>query len=94
MSTRWRSQISWATGNTSRSENLADNPQAQLFLIDYAARQRVKIWGEAWDSNCPQHIPRRFEEADVKRLLAERDSRIEELEAALEMLKSARGADG
>ncbi len=27
--------------------NLADNPKAQLFLIDYAQRRRVKIWGEA-----------------------------------------------
>ncbi len=27
--------------------NLADNPKAYLFLIDYAHRQRVKIWGEA-----------------------------------------------
>ncbi len=26
--------------------NLADNPKAQLFLIDYAQRRRVKIWGE------------------------------------------------
>ena len=95
--------------------NLTDNPKAQLFLIDYATRQRVKIWGEArvvegdreliamlmpegyrtradqviiftvtaWDSNCPQHIPRRFEEAEVKALLEERDRRIEVLEAEL-----------
>jgi predicted pyridoxine 5'-phosphate oxidase superfamily flavin-nucleotide-binding protein len=27
--------------------NLADNPKAHLFLIDYATRQRIKIWGEA-----------------------------------------------
>ena len=27
--------------------NLADNPKAHLFLIDYAQRQRIKIWGEA-----------------------------------------------
>ena len=27
--------------------NLAENPKAQLFLIDYAHRRRVKIWGEA-----------------------------------------------
>ena len=27
--------------------NLADNPKAHLFLIDYAHRRRVKIWGEA-----------------------------------------------
>jgi predicted pyridoxine 5'-phosphate oxidase superfamily flavin-nucleotide-binding protein len=106
--------------------NLAENPKAQLFLIDYAARRRIKIWGEArvvegdpeliatlmpeayrgrpdqaivfavtaWDSNCPQHIPRRFEEADVRALLAERDSRIEGLEAELRMLKSAGSTRG
>jgi predicted pyridoxine 5'-phosphate oxidase superfamily flavin-nucleotide-binding protein len=27
--------------------NLADNPKAYLFLLDYAFRRRVKIWGEA-----------------------------------------------
>jgi predicted pyridoxine 5'-phosphate oxidase superfamily flavin-nucleotide-binding protein len=27
--------------------NLAENPKVHLFLIDYATRQRVKIWGEA-----------------------------------------------
>jgi uncharacterized protein len=27
--------------------NLAENPRAFLFLIDYAQRRRVKIWGEA-----------------------------------------------
>jgi len=27
--------------------NLTDNPKAQLFLMDYAHRQRLKIWGTA-----------------------------------------------
>ena len=27
--------------------NLAENPQAQLFLIDYANRRRIKVWGTA-----------------------------------------------
>jgi predicted pyridoxine 5'-phosphate oxidase superfamily flavin-nucleotide-binding protein len=27
--------------------NLAENPRVHLFLIDYAKRRRVKIWGEA-----------------------------------------------
>ena len=26
---------------------LADNPKVHLFLIDYAQRRRIKIWGEA-----------------------------------------------
>ena len=27
--------------------NLSQNPKAQLFLMDYAQRHRIKIWGEA-----------------------------------------------
>jgi hypothetical protein len=27
--------------------NLVENPKVQLFLIDYATRTRIKIWGEA-----------------------------------------------
>lgn len=101
--------------------NLADNPKAHLFLIDYAQRKRVKIWGEArvvegddeltarlmpegyrarpeqailftvsaWDANCPQHIPQRFEAADVAAALAERDRRIEALQAEIAGLREA-----
>lgn len=29
------------------SGNLADNPKAYMFLIDYAYRRRIKIWGTA-----------------------------------------------
>jgi predicted pyridoxine 5'-phosphate oxidase superfamily flavin-nucleotide-binding protein len=100
--------------------NLTDNPKAQLFLIDYTQRQRIKIWGEAriveddselidklmpedykarpeqvilftvtaWDANCPQHIPQRFEAADVAAALAERDQRIADLEAEVALLRS------
>lgn len=99
--------------------NLSENPKAHLFLIDYAHRRRVKIWGtarvvegdaalterlmpadykarpeqvilftlSAWDSNCPQHIPQRFEAADVQAALADRDARIASLEAELERLR-------
>ncbi len=101
--------------------NLEDNPKAQLFLIDYAHRRRVKIWGEArvvehdpelagklmpagykarpeqvilftvaaWDANCPQHIPQRFEAADVAAALAERDQRIATLEDEIRRLREA-----
>jgi predicted pyridoxine 5'-phosphate oxidase superfamily flavin-nucleotide-binding protein len=100
--------------------NLADNNKAYLFLIDYAHRRRVKIWGTArvvdndldltaklmpadykarpeqvilftvaaWDSNCPQHIPQRFEAADVAVALAERDGRIAVLEEELHRLRA------
>lgn len=101
--------------------NLADNPKAFLFLIDYAHRQRIKIWGEArvveddpqlvqslmpegykarpeqaflltvsaWDANCPQHIPQRFEAADVAAVLEERDRRIEAMSKKLKELEGA-----
>ena len=100
--------------------NLAENPKAFLFLMDYAQRRRVKIWGrarvvdgdaalnarlmphdyraraeaailfkiEAWDINCPQHIPQKFDAADVARTLAARDARIAELEAEVANLRS------
>jgi len=41
----------------------------------------------AWDTNCPQHIPQKFDAADVTQALAERDARITELEAELAELK-------
>jgi predicted pyridoxine 5'-phosphate oxidase superfamily flavin-nucleotide-binding protein len=98
--------------------NLADNPRAYLFLIDYAHRRRVKIWGEArvvegdvelmaklmpegykaraeqvilftvsaWDTNCPQHIPQRFDATDVAAAIADRDKRIVALESEIKQL--------
>lgn len=98
--------------------NLAENPKAHLFVIDYARRRRIKIWGSArvvegdpelqgrlmpagyrarsaqallfsvtaWDVNCPQHIPQRFEAADVAQALASRDQRIADLEAEVDRL--------
>ncbi len=41
----------------------------------------------AWDSNCPQHIPQRFEAAEVNSMLAERDKRIEDLTKELDRLR-------
>ncbi|MEO5685834.1 MAG: pyridoxamine 5'-phosphate oxidase family protein [Burkholderiaceae bacterium] len=38
--------------------NLADNPKAQLFLMDYAQRQRIKLWGEARVETDPALIER------------------------------------
>src|SRR5215467_13436529 len=104
--------------------NLADNPKAYLFLIDYAHRQRIKIWGtarvvegdvelmtklmpegyrarpeqvilftvSAWSANCPQHIPQRFDAADVAAALAERDQRITALEAEIQRLRENAGS--
>ena len=105
--------------------NLTENPKAHIFLMDYAHRRRVKIWGEArvvdddpalleslmprgyrarpelvilfrisaWDTNCPQHIPQKFDAADVAAALAARDARIAELETELAALKG-RDASG
>ena len=42
----------------------------------------------AWDTNCPQHIPHKFDAADVAAALAARDARIAELEAELAALKA------
>jgi predicted pyridoxine 5'-phosphate oxidase superfamily flavin-nucleotide-binding protein len=38
--------------------NLADNPKAQLFLMDYAHRQRLKIWGTARVDSDPALVER------------------------------------
>jgi predicted pyridoxine 5'-phosphate oxidase superfamily flavin-nucleotide-binding protein len=105
--------------------NLAENPKAHIFVMDYAHRRRVKIWGTArvveddpallaslmpkgyrarpeqaivftiaaWDTNCPQHIPQKFDAADVAAALASRDARIAELEAELATLKDTAGPD-
>ena len=99
--------------------NLSENPRAYIFVMDYAHRRRVKLWGEArvvdddpallrslmpagykarpeqvilfkivaWDTNCPQHIPQKFDAADVAAALASRDARIAELEAELAKLR-------
>jgi predicted pyridoxine 5'-phosphate oxidase superfamily flavin-nucleotide-binding protein len=106
--------------------NLSENPKAHIFIMDYAHRRRVKIWGEArvieddpaltqalmpkgyrarpeqvilfkiaaWDTNCSQHIPQKFDAADVAAAMGEasakmeeRDKRIAELEAELAKLK-------
>jgi uncharacterized protein len=111
--------------------NLAENDRAFLFLMDYATRTRVKIWGrarvveddpalvarlmpdgyraepehtvlftvEAWDVNCPQHIPRKVDAAEVEALaqLRERVAALEEenaeLRAALPEVQASRAAD-
>ncbi len=93
--------------------NLHENDRAFLFLMDYAARRRVKLWGrawtvegdealqarlmlpddparpeqailfqvEAWDVNCPQHIPQKFDAADVAGALQALQERLTAVEA-------------
>ena len=101
--------------------NLSENDRACIFLMDYANRQRIKVWGrarvveddgelisrlvvpggksrperaiifavEAWDINCPQHIPRRYAEDDVAAALARLQTRIDELEAELAAVRGS-----
>ncbi len=95
--------------------NLSENDRVFLFLMDYAHKRRLKIWGRAavvegdlellkqlvdpeypakverailihiagWDWNCPQHIPIRYSEAEVKAMLTPLQERITQLEGYL-----------
>ena len=69
---------------------------AQLMPADYKARpEQVLVFTvHAWDANCPQHIPLRFEAEDVENALAARDARIAELEAEVARLTSLARTDG
>ena len=103
--------------------NLEDNNKAFIFLMNYAEKTRVKIWGsarivedndqllqtlapdpdeyraraeqiivftvEAWDLNCPQHIPQRVDAEEHHAIVQEKDRRIEALQAELDQLRSA-----
>ncbi|TPK98619.1 MULTISPECIES: pyridoxamine 5'-phosphate oxidase family protein [unclassified Mesorhizobium] len=62
---------------------------ARLMPPDYKARpeQAILFTVTAWDANCPQHIPQRFEAADVAAALAERDRRIASLEQEIARLR-------
>lgn len=93
--------------------NLSENAKAFIFVMDYARRQRLKLWGtarvieddpalveklrpegyaaeplqaivftiEAWDRNCPQHIPQLLPMEDVQRAITVLEQRIAALEA-------------
>ena len=54
------------------------------------AEQVILFTVAAWDANCPQHIPQRFEAADVAAALADRDQRIEMLEREIERLRGSK----
>lgn len=101
--------------------NLAENANAFIFLMDYAHRQRIKLWGtarvvegdaeleqrlmpegyraraeqvilfdvEAWDANCPQHIPQMFLAQDVAQAIEQRDVKIALLEQEIAALRAA-----
>ena len=103
--------------------NLAENPRAMLFLMDYQHRRRVKIWGqaqviendpeliarlfpehyrarpeaailftvEAWDTNCPQHIPQMIFAEDAAARIEALNERIAALEAENARLRGEAG---
>jgi hypothetical protein len=56
VSARWASPTSRATASTSRPATCLKNDKAFLFLMDYAYRRRVKIWGRARVSEDPEGI--------------------------------------
>ncbi|PBB33770.1 pyridoxamine 5'-phosphate oxidase family protein [Mesorhizobium sp. WSM3868] len=64
---------------------------ARLMPANYKARpeQAILFSVTAWDANCPQHIPQRFEAADVAAALAERDRRIAGLEQEIARLRNS-----
>ena len=100
--------------------NLRENDRAFLFLMDYAHRRRIKLWGrarveqgdaalierlmppdyparpeqailfrvEAWDMNCPQHIPQKFDAADVAATLEGMQQRVAAAEAEAARLRA------
>jgi uncharacterized protein len=91
--------------------NLTENPQAFIFLMDYARRRRIKLWGRAWvvegdveleqsllpqgyraqpeqvflfsvsawDTNCPQHIPKRVARTEMEAVIEAKDRTILQL---------------
>src|SRR5258707_2267323 len=69
---------------------------ARLMPAGYRARaEQVIVFAVfAWNENCSQHIPQRFEAPDVAAALAERDQRIEMLEAELKELRKTNGKAG
>lgn len=101
--------------------NLMTNEKVSLFLMDYAAKRRLKIYGtaglidlheddalfdflalkdyparpermmifhvEAFDWNCPKHIPVRYSVHDMERITKEKNQYISKLESEIEVLK-------
>jgi predicted pyridoxine 5'-phosphate oxidase superfamily flavin-nucleotide-binding protein len=101
--------------------NLAENERAFVFLMNYAAGERIKIWGrarvvtndaallerltddsyharveqaivfhvDAWNANCPQHIPRLVRAAEMEETLSALRRRVAYLEETLRASKVA-----
>lgn len=65
---------------------------AKLMSVGYDAKadQAIVFDVVAWDANCPQHIPQRFEAEDVRAVIESKDARIAELERELRALRAGR----
>jgi predicted pyridoxine 5'-phosphate oxidase superfamily flavin-nucleotide-binding protein len=79
-----------------RMVEATDEWLAKLMPEGYKARpeQILLFTVKAWDANCPQHIPPRFEAADVLAALQEKDRRIAELEAELARFRQPPDGEG
>ena len=58
-----------------------------------APEQAVIFTVDAWDANCPQHIPVRIDAEWVKATLEEKEQKIAELQAQIQKLQSAAQAN-
>lgn len=83
----------WGTARIVQGD---DALTASLMPEGYMARpEQVLLFDvDAWDVNCPQHIPQRFEAEDVVGALANREARIAELEAEVASLKKQLASAG
>jgi len=72
-----------------RMTEATDALLAQLMPEGYEARpEQVMLFTvNAWDANCPQHIPPRFEAEEVLAALKEKDQRIAALQDELAQLR-------
>lgn len=80
----------WGTARVDEGDEAL---RARLMPAGYRARpeQVLLFTVTAWDVNCSQHIPQRFEAADVAAAIKTREARIAALEVEIAQLKAAAG---
>jgi hypothetical protein len=79
-----------------RARTVEDDP-ALLARVAHpdgpAAEQAILFEVEAWDINCPQHIPQKIDAEDVAAVVARLQGRIEELERIVSGTRSDPAAE-